>query len=126
MQQGRRTASLKASYEAINSGLQNISCDFGSSFREQLATGGGIGPGSNPSNFSASSSLPIGSGNSPAVGAGQPSSLQGPIFSAVSSSSSSLPANDGFHRLAKRSRNSSLPNESGQFLIYFFGLLTFI
>jgi hypothetical protein len=28
MQQGRRTASLKASYEAINAGLQNISCDF--------------------------------------------------------------------------------------------------
>uniref|UniRef100_T1KIJ1 Inhibitor of growth protein n=1 Tax=Tetranychus urticae TaxID=32264 RepID=T1KIJ1_TETUR len=31
MQQGRRTASLKASYEAINAvGLQNISCDFNS------------------------------------------------------------------------------------------------
>ncbi|RWS14695.1 Inhibitor of growth protein 3-like protein [Dinothrombium tinctorium] len=28
MQQGRRTASLKASYEAINAGLQTISCDF--------------------------------------------------------------------------------------------------
>lgn len=28
MQQGRRTASLKASYEAINGGLQNLNCDF--------------------------------------------------------------------------------------------------
>ena len=29
MQQGRRTASLKASYEAINGGLHNLNCDFG-------------------------------------------------------------------------------------------------
>ncbi|RWS31133.1 Inhibitor of growth protein 3-like protein [Leptotrombidium deliense] len=38
MQQGRRTASLKASYEAINAGLPTISCDF-NTFRE-----GGIPP----------------------------------------------------------------------------------
>ncbi|XP_053205418.1 inhibitor of growth protein 3-like [Panonychus citri] len=96
MQQGRRTASLKASYEAINAvGLQNISCDF-NSIRE------GSIPSFNPQGtgpFAAAAAAAVA-----AAGGGVPVTVPGNLLPTGSVGEGS---STGMFKVTKRSRTSS-------------------
>lgn len=103
MQQGRRTASLKASYEAINAvGLQNISCDFNSLREGTLPSFNSQGAGAF-TNAAGVTSAAVGG-----VSANVPPNLMSASVGTGGEGST------GMFKVAKRSRTSSQYQDTGR------------